>query len=392
MKSNKKIPYFSRKRGEGKPFGLLGVFLSSLLILAFSCLSFFRPFYEHQNASIPTDSVTLVREMDPTVEPQEFSLIQDEAESYRPSNWERIAKKADRIEILYLLHTIVYGIADDTVLVGEEGYDLNRLGNMSVYEHRTIPQDGDLLLFIEPGTSINEAMNSVYFGNLLQLEHAPVAEEKKPIVSQETIPFDPVLRGSRTLGVLSPNTLPEGYEYLQNAVYYTFYLSSPLTDADLNYLGAISGFEPGLLETSANSFIHPARNFLFFYPAYSAIMKIVFLLCVSLSLALLLSEIGKELIRAHREIDEVFSLKSLGMRKSTYVLGQLRLKVLPFFLANVGVIAFYHIFMAVFKSVAGFSFYFPAWQYAILALPLLILLGFELLKASRDYDSSAAAR
>ena len=80
------------------------------------------------------------------------------------------------------------------------------------------------------------------------------------------------------------------------------------------------------------------------------------------------------------------------MRKSTYVLGQLRLKVLPFFLANAGVLALYQIFMAVFKSLAGFSFYFPAWQYAILALPLLILLGFELLKASRDYDSSAAAR
>lgn len=392
MKSNKRIPYFSRKRGEGKPFGLLGLFLSSLLILAFSCLSFFRPFYEHQNASIPTDSVTLVREMDRSVEPREFSLIQDEAESYRPSNWERIAKKADRVEILYLLDTVVYGQPDNTVLVGEEGYDLDRLGNMSLYEHRAIPQDGDLLLFIEPGISISEAMNSVYFGNLLQLEHPPVAEEKKPIVSPETIPFDPVFRGSGTLGVLSPNTLPEGYEYLQNTVYYTFYLSSPLTDADLNYLGAISGFEPGLLETSANSFIHPARNFLFFYPPYSAIMKIVFLLCVSLSLALLLSEIGKELIRAHHEIDEVFSLKSLGMRKSTYVLGQLRLKVLPFFLANAGVVAVYHIFMGVFKNLAGFSFDFPGWQYAILVLPLLILLGFELWKANHDYDSSAAAR
>ena len=392
MKSNKKISYFSRKRAEGKSFGVLAVVLSSLLILAFSCLSFFRPFYEHKNETIPTDSVTLVREMDLAAEPREFDLIKEEAENYRPSNWERIAKKADRIEILYLLHTVAYGAADDTVLVGEEGYDLNRLGNMSLYEHRTIPQDGDLLLFIEPGTSIGEAMDSVYFGNLLQLEHAPVAEEKKPIVSQETIPFDPVFRGSRTLGVLSPNTLPEGYEYLQNAVYYTFYLSSPLTDADLNYLGAISGFFPNILETSAELFIHPARQYLYFFSAFSAIMQIVFLLCVSLALALLLSEIGKELIRAHCEIDEVFSLKSMGMRKSTYVLGQLRLKVLPFFLANAGVLALYHIFMAVFKSLAGFSFYFPAWQYAILALPLLILLGFELLKASRDYDSSAAAR
>ena len=184
MKSNKKISYFSRKRAEGKSFGVLAVVLSSLLILAFSCLSFFRPFYEHKNETIPTDSVTLVREMDLAAEPREFDLIKEEAENYRPSNWERIAKKADRIEILYLLHTVAYGAADDTVLVGEEGYDLNRLGNMSLYEHRTIPQDGDLLLFIEPGTSIGEAMDSVYFGNLLQLEHAPVAEEKKPIVSQ----------------------------------------------------------------------------------------------------------------------------------------------------------------------------------------------------------------
>ena len=392
MKSNKKIPYFSRKRGEGKPFGLLGVFLSSLLILAFSCLSFFRPFYEHQNASIPTDSVTLVRKMDLAAEPQEFSLIQDEAESYRPSNWERIARKAYRVEILYLLDTIFWDQPENSVLIGEPGYNLNRLGNASLYENQAIPQDGNLLFFINPGTSINDAMNNVYFGNLLQLENPPKAEEKKPISSPDTIPFDPVRKAHNALGILSPNTLPDGYEYLQNAVYYTFYLSSPLTDADLNYLGAISGYTPGILEKSAEFFIHPAKDYLRFFSVFSAIMQIVFLICVSLSLALLLSEIGKELIRAHREIDEVFSLKSMGMRKSTYVLGQLRLKVLPFFLANAGVIALYHIFMAVFKSVAGFSFYFPAWQYAILALPLLILLGFELLKASRDYDSSAAAR
>ena len=392
MKSNKKISYFSRKRAEGKSFGVLAVALSSLLILAFSCLSFFRPFYEHKNETIPTDSVTLVREMDPMAEPREFDLIKEEAENYRPANWERIVRKAYRVEILYLLDTIVWGIPENSVLIGEPGYNLNRLGNASLYENQAIPQDGNLLFFIDPGTSIGDAMNNVYFGNLLQLENPPKAEEKKPISSPDIIPFDPVRKAHNALGILSPNTLPDGYEYLENTIYYTFFLSSPLTDSDLNYLGAISVYTPGILEKSMEIFIHPAREYLRVFSVFSAIMKIVFLLCVSLALALLLSEIGKELIRAHREIDEVFSLKSLGMRKSTYVLGQLRLKVLPFFLANVGVIAFYHIFMAVFKSVAGFSFYFPAWQYTILALPLLVLLGFELLKASRDYDCSAAAR
>ncbi len=392
MKSNKRIPYFSRKKTEGKSFGVLGIVLSSLLILAFSCFSFFRPFYEHQNETIPTDSVTLVREKGQIGEPREFDLIKEEAENYRPSNWERIARKAYRVEILYLLDTIVWDSPDNSVLIGEPGYDLNRLGNASLYENQTIPQDGNLLFFLEPGTSINDAMNNVYFGSLLQLENPPKAEEKKPIPSPETIPFDPVRNAHHALGVLSPNTLPDGYEYLENTIYYTFFFSSPLTDSDLNYLGAISGYTPGILETSVELFIHPAREYLRFFSVYSAIMKIVFLLCVSLSLALLLSEIGKELIRAHREIDEVFSLKSLGMRKSTYVLGQLRLKVLPFFLADAGVLVLYHVFMAVFKQLAGFSFYFPGWQYAILALPILVLLGFETLKASHDYDASAAAR
>ncbi|MDD7618766.1 MAG: hypothetical protein PUJ43_02800 [Bacillales bacterium] len=392
MKSSKKISYFSRKRAEGKSFGVLAVALSSLLILAFSCLSFFRPFYEHKNEVIPTDSVTLVRKKDRIAEPREFDLIKEEAENYRPSNWERIARKAYRVEILYLLDTIVWDQPENSVLIGEPGYNLNRLGNASLYENQAIPQDGNLLFFIDPGTSIGDAMNNVYFGNLIQLENPPKAEEKKPISSPDTIPFDPVKKANNALGVLSPNTLPDGYEYLENTIYYTFFLSSPLTDSDLNYLGAISDYTPGILEKSVELFIHPAREYLRVFSVFSAIMQIVFLICVSLSLALLLSEIGKELIRAHREIDEVFSLKSLGMRKSTYVLGQLRLKVLPFFLANAGFLALYHIFMAVFKSVAGFSFYFPAWQYAILALPLLVLLGFELLKASRDYDSSAAAR
>lgn len=392
MKSSKKISYFSRKRAEGKSFGVLAVALSSLLILAFSCLSFFRPFYEHKNEVIPTDSVTLVRKKDRIAEPREFDLIKEEAENYRPSNWERIARKAYRVEILYLLDTIVWDQPENSVLIGEPGYNLNRLGNASLYENQAIPQDGNLLFFIDPGTSIGDAMNNVYFGNLIQLENPPKAEEKKPISSPDTIPFDPVKKANNALGVLSPNTLPDGYEYLENTIYYTFFLSSPLTDSDLNYLGAISDYTPGILEKSVELFIHPAREYLRVFSVFSAIMQIVFLICVSLSLALLLSEIGKELIRAHREIDEVFSLKSLGMRKSTYVLGQLRLKILPFFLANAGFLALYHIFMAVFKSVAGFSFYFPAWQYAILALPLLVLLGFELLKASRDYDSSAAAR
>lgn len=392
MKNNKKISYFSRKRAEGKSFGALAVVLSSLLILAFSCLSFFRPFYEHKNETIPTDSVTLVRKKDRIAEPREFDLIKEEAENYRPSNWERIARKAYRVEILYLLDTIVWDIPENSVLIGEPGYNLNRLGNASLYENQAIPQDGNLLFFIDPGTSIGDAMNNVYFGNLLQLENPPKAEEKKPISSPDTIPFEPVRNAHNALGILSPNTLPDGYEYLENTIYYTFFLSSPLTDSDLNYLGAISDYSPGILEKSVELFIHPARGYLRVFSVFSAIMQIVFLICVSLSLALLLSEIGKELIRAHREIDEVFSLKSMGMRKSTYILGQLRLKVLPFFLANAGVLALYHIFMAVFKSLAGFSFYFPAWQYTILALPLLVLLGFELLKASRDYDCSAAAR
>ncbi|MGM9813781.1 MAG: hypothetical protein ACI32C_02635 [Candidatus Enteromonas sp.] len=392
MKANVKVDYFKRKASTGRPFWLLGAMVSLLIVFGLSTPSFFRPYYEHQNEDMPTDSVALEYDLDLSFvdEPLSYAQIMEKVPDEK-SEWQRIIEISDSRETILCVSDFYYMNA--YALIAPAEFNLNRLGNTKNLPVHEMPSDDHWTILATSSSEADKIGDTSFFqhapeGVKIDRDFVPSQSEAFP---DDLIPFHAAYRGS-LLFLIPEGSLPSGQLFSRGSYYSVFHLTEPLNDADLNYFGNISGFSSGIIPNVATDFIHPGTPYLRYYGLFHPIANAIFLLSITIAASLALSQIGKEFIRTRKEKREIFDLKTLGMSATTYAIGNAIIKGSPLVISSLAVYGLYFIFMAIFTKVAGFTFFFPWWGHLIFfAFPtalVLYLIGQGLF----DYHASHALR
>ncbi len=163
-------------------------------------------------------------------------------------------------------------------------------------------------------------------------------------------------------------------------------MKQPLTDQDSLYYTNLTFYGGGSLipEEMAN-FLYPSRPYSRFYPPFHAISTLILTLSLTVSAFLLFAQWAKDIVVPEKERKERQCLRLMGMSGSRFALGMLFQSALPLLCAASIVLIAYHIFMGIFRAIAGFSFYFGWNAYLCLLLPVLLTACFKLVQGNVEF-------
>lgn len=315
------------------------------------------------------------------------SEVQAEAESIHHENWARLESHSNGRDVLSLLE--IEGDSRFAILAGPEGFDLSNLGQLSLNPRLSIPDSGDVIALVTEGAFTELLEDNRFIRSLNPSKEPPkvFSEIKYGGGEMMFLPF----KYAPIVYVTSWSNLPLDLNYAQQSVYETFHLKEELPDEDIVYYGALSGFNSGLLPRTLQSFVHPASPYLRFYPPFHAISLLILTLSLTIAFSLIFAQWAKDIVTPKEDKAQLKALKTMGLRQGGYLLGIMFQSVFPLLAASLAVLAAYHIFMPIFASIAGFSFYFAWYWYLIYFSPILLTAGFKAIQGSIEFQKQISA-
>lgn len=209
MKRNLELAYWKAKKGARRSYFKTGLGIFSLIAFSFALLSFFRPYYEHQNSYLPNDQATMVFSgSEISQSPLSAEQTREQAKRFAHQCLSRVEEKSSsRCEIGLLK------AEDGTyVLAGPSGYDLSLLGKMPLTGGFFIPKEGDSVLLYDIEASPAIGLNTFFYSQIdSDSAHFSLEAEQRRSPGVE-MPFDPLSQES-VLFVMSWDTLPSSVSY-----------------------------------------------------------------------------------------------------------------------------------------------------------------------------------
>ena len=376
---------WGRKKTRRLYFGT-GLGLFALMVFAFSVLSFFRPYYEHQNSYLPSSEATLVVRGNKTDYKSAEEVLAD-ASSIHHEDWARIEARSDGKNVLSLLN--LYGETQFAILTGPAGFDLSCLGKLASNPGLTIPGGGKTLALITERHNPSVLEKNAFLNSLDPEKGKPTvySDSKYGGVDMGFRPF----KTADILYVTSSDNLPASLQYSLEEVYETFHLKDALPDEDVIYYGTLTGYNAGVLSPTLVAFLHPGLPYLRFYPPFHAISMLLLTLSLTIAFSLMFAQWAKDLVTPKEERAELKALKTMGLKQGGYLLGALFQSALPLLLSSMIVLAAYHIFMGAFFGFAGFTFYFAWYWYLVYFLPVLLTGAFKAIQGTVEFQREISA-
>lgn len=350
MKSNRKIRFkfilnLSYKR---KNLFILGAITSLLLLLAFSFSAFFRPYYEHYNPDMDTNVITIRKE---------FKCSLADAEETSKNYYKKeIAPLFDKIENVTYSYQYTSEMKWDYLYVQDET-NLHNFGFIPrdhVENKEVILIDGD----IEKSEKFfhyeeNTKLKSIHSSSLKSDE-------------TNTILFQPYFHsGNQALAISSQNLVNDKMEF------YCCFFSIRCKKIPTSLISKITKLSSStdLVRRIFDGMIHPACNYMRFYGIIHPILSTFIYIDVILALGIFFSTSFTQYLSLKNKQEEIRQYFLLGLSKKDFFISSNFSNSSCFVISNLAMYLLYLLFMVIFKSASGYSFFFS---------PLFLLLYFGL--------------
>ncbi len=366
MKNKIGLHYFLSKKAQRRSYFLNGLGSCSLIVFAFSLGAFFRPYYEHKDSYLPSEEATFVYSAE-----SNGGLNGDELlsffNSYEGKDLDRVERNADKTIRSCLAQ--IEGERNVYVLVGPEGFDLTCLGFYPASSSH-IPEQGEALILYQSSVALKN-IEETNFCKSLSCSQSKVRNIYLKKNSDVEFPFSP-LKKADAIFALSENNLPKEVTYKPFSVYLSYHLKGQMSDRDILYYAAKSGYIDGVISKSMTSFIYPGLAYARFYPPMRAVYVLLLALAIIVSITILISLLVKDFVRSKDDKSECETLKIIGFKRRDFLVSSLASSSLPLFSSAITIVGISHVFMAIFKSIAGFSFFY-SWPCYLCLLFLIVL-------------------
>jgi len=360
VKESKLFLFYHLKAKQGrKGYFLIGLVLNLLLLFSLSLGSFFRPYYQHGNEFMDPNTFSIVTKEErvaDTISPSFFQEKREEGESLFASFGLKEEKVSSSFACLIEkdFNTGVFAISDffhlqnagylpESIL---EAYHQHRLVLLSSSEERKEqflleqPTLEQRYAFVYPYSSYKGKINFLPSNRYQNVLIMPIEDCKDYLQPGSAISF-----------------------------YYTYQLNHDLQDKEINRLSALSNEGTyGVVQSQFQTFVHPSKEYNRRYIPIHSIVTISLYLCSAILYVSFFSGLLADYLKTGDNIKDITRRKVFGRKERQFIMIQCLSLPLSLFASERVSLILYVLFMVIFKTIKGFSFFFsPFFLFLFLA-------------------------
>lgn len=344
---NKFSLFWHLKKGR-KKWLFTGFILNLLLLFCLSFDAYFRPFYQHTNSFMDSNTFTirtLDKEENRTSENILSSSLKEGEDVFSKLE---LKEKCEKKEKAYL-----FSGEHITIFFAESSLNLLNLGYLpdSILSSN---RNGKTIL-CSWSTDVQE---SFLYSNELISNTDKVTFQ--PDFKSTMVQFNPLLNNHNLIRapISRRDEMISFYNLTKVSCYFTYHLTQDLKDQEFNRLSTLSGGTSGVVTRQFSSFIHPATSYYHVYIPIHNVVQICLYLCSVILAISFFASLLSDYLKSRDKIEDIHAMKIFGRKEKLFIL--IENCSLPLTLAFTDVVSLliYVIFRTIFKSVKGFSFYF----------------------------------
>lgn len=314
--------------------------INFLLLFSFSLSSYFRPYYEHKNKNMNPYCVTFIKG---------YYKGEENTKEYFEKNAVSLFKNVRKT-----YYSTCKEVPDSniSVLFVKDDFPLKELGSFPSIFHA---DENSALMIREPNISVNAVMEYLPF-----LNDMDVQEKGSGAFLDKDMPFRPFI--SKQCLVIVNEKYINQVTAENFTIYCTVESQNHISDALLSKIAKIS-MNTGFIQPLFDSFIHPASDYMRYYGLISPITNTLLYLDILLSVTIFVSFAFSKYLWLIRNREELEFYLLFGMKENT-LKGMLTITGgIPYLLSNLITYLAYLIFMWIFSSLNGFTFFFQPYFY-----------------------------
>lgn len=323
--------------------------INFLLLFSFSLSSYFRPYYEHKNKNMNPYCVTFIKS---------YYKGEENTKEYFEKNAVSLFRE---VKETYYSTCKEVPDSDISVLFVKDGFPLKELGSFPSIFHA---DENSALMINKSSLSVNAVKEHLPFLNEMDIQ-----EKGSGAFSDKDMPFRPFVN-KQCLVIVN-----EKYINQVTANHFTIYCTveskTYISDALLSKIAKIS-MNTGFIQPLFDSFIHPASDYMRYYGLISPITNTLLYLDILLSVTIFISFAFSKYLWLIRNREELEFYLLFGMKEKKLKAMLTFTGGFPYLLSNLMTYLVYLIFMGIFSSLNGYTFFFhPYFYFAYFGLVLL---------------------